>query len=293
MNQNGQQAAAPQLENVKDTALLVAACRAMETDRPDALIRDPFAARLAGEKGMALMSAMPAGKEFMSYGVGMRARFIDELLTRAIGEGVDTVLNLGAGLDTRPWRLDLPSDLRWIEVDFPAMLDYKVGVLAADKPHCHLDRASADLNNAAERRGVFQLASAESRKALLITEGLLMYLPAATLRSLAAETFADSPFRFWIFDVFSPQLMQLAHQGTFNLIERLRPETHIKGRDILNVVSETGWTALERRSMIPDPAVIGQSRIAELAQAIGRSGTPPMRPPDDGASGVWLYEAQR
>jgi O-methyltransferase involved in polyketide biosynthesis len=44
-----------QIEHVSDTALLVAASRALESDRPDGLIRDPFARRLAGDRGMALM----------------------------------------------------------------------------------------------------------------------------------------------------------------------------------------------------------------------------------------------
>lgn len=294
MAQNGSAPASAQLEHVSDTALLVAACRAIEAERPDALVRDPFAGRLAGEKGMTLARAMPAGIEFMSYGVGLRARFVDELLTRAIQQGnVDTILNLGAGLDTRPWRLDLPRTLRWIEVDFPAMLDYKAAVLADDKPKCHLERASADLNDTEERRKVLNSASSGGGKALMITEGLLMYLPVESLRALASESVAGGSFRFWIFDVFSPALMKLAHQGTFDLIDRLRPESHLKGKDILNVVEEAGWAALEHRSMIPDPNVIGQSRMAALAQAAAHSQTRPSAPPADDVSGIWIYHAKR
>src|SRR6185369_17641435 len=46
--------AAPLVSNVSDTARWVATYRAQETARPDALFKDPFAERLAGERGRAI-----------------------------------------------------------------------------------------------------------------------------------------------------------------------------------------------------------------------------------------------
>lgn len=60
----------------------------------------------------------------MSWVLTIRTVAIDRLIVMAIENGVDTVINLGAGLDTRPYRMKLPSLLRWIEVDFPHMIDY-------------------------------------------------------------------------------------------------------------------------------------------------------------------------
>ncbi len=52
-------------------------------------------------------------------GLAIRARFVDELLIEAVAANqTGTVLSVGCGLDTRPWRLDLPANLRWIEIDF-------------------------------------------------------------------------------------------------------------------------------------------------------------------------------
>jgi methyltransferase (TIGR00027 family) len=142
------------IQHVSDTALMVAACRAMETERPDGFVRDPFARRLAGARGMAIAEAVPRIK-IMCFGVGIRSRFFDELLTKTITEqGVTTVLSVGCGLDTRPWRLDLPRSLRWIEVDFPEMLDYKAALMAADAPRCRMEPVSADLNDPGQRRAV-------------------------------------------------------------------------------------------------------------------------------------------
>src|SRR5438270_5993749 len=104
----------PTFDQVSDTALLVAAARALESEREDGFVSDPLAAKLAGERGMLLARSMAVGTNWVSLGVGLRSRFIDEFITDRLEEGgIDTVLNLGAGLDTRPWRLALPETLRW------------------------------------------------------------------------------------------------------------------------------------------------------------------------------------
>src|SRR5947207_10362396 len=120
-----------EITHVSDTALMVAACRALESESPDGFVRDPFAARLAGERGMAMLRSQPQ-PEIMRFGMGVRSRFVDELLLEALAcVPIATVLSIGCGLDTRPWRLDLPPDLRWIEVDFADMLDYKDARMSA------------------------------------------------------------------------------------------------------------------------------------------------------------------
>jgi hypothetical protein len=115
------------ITHVSDTALMVAACRAHQSGLEDAFVRDPFAARLAGERGVAILCAMPHAN-VLRIGLAIRTRFVDELLMDALATyPIATVLSVGCGLDTRPWRLDLPPDLRWVEVDFADVLDYKGG----------------------------------------------------------------------------------------------------------------------------------------------------------------------
>src|SRR5207302_7847741 len=98
-----------EIENVSDTARWVAVYRAMETERPDAIFRDPFAARLAGEKGQAIVDTMKRGRS-MAWAMIVRTAVFDEIiLDRIRNGGVDTVLNLAAGLDARAWRLDVPK----------------------------------------------------------------------------------------------------------------------------------------------------------------------------------------
>jgi O-methyltransferase involved in polyketide biosynthesis len=125
---------------VVEWSLLTAACRATETGRSVGLVRDPFAARLAGERGFAIVRALP-GLETMCFGVGMRGRIMDNVVSEAVpAYGISSVLSVSAGLDTRPWRLALEPDLRWleVEVDLQPMLDCRADALASEKPKCRI-----------------------------------------------------------------------------------------------------------------------------------------------------------
>jgi O-methyltransferase involved in polyketide biosynthesis len=77
------------------------------------------------------------------------------------------VVLLGAGLDTRAFRLELPSDLPWFEVDrpFPA----KKALLAAETARC--DRRVQSFVDA---------GLDPSADTLWVAEGLFFYLTAAT-----------------------------------------------------------------------------------------------------------------
>src|SRR3954462_4287550 len=96
-------AADDHLHHVSDTALWVAHYRAEESERPDALFRDPFAKALAGERGRRIAQAMGATAKYTRWTLVIRTVLIDRYIEAAIAGGVDTILNLGAGLDTRPY----------------------------------------------------------------------------------------------------------------------------------------------------------------------------------------------
>src|SRR6266571_3104240 len=123
-----------ELANISDTARWVAMYRVMESERTDGIFRDPFARRLAGARGEEILAAMPKGRSF-AWPMIVRTALFDEIILRLAGQ-IDTVLNLAAGLDARPYRLDLPPSLKWIDVDLPPMIDYKRGMLAGEKARC-------------------------------------------------------------------------------------------------------------------------------------------------------------
>ena len=275
------------IEHVSDTALMVAASRARESERPDGLIRDPFAAQLAGERGQALLrnAKTPA---WIELGMGLRTHLLDELLTMALAQGVDAVLSLGAGLDARAWRLDLPAELRWTEVDFPAMLDYKFSVLEDATPRCRLERRSADLNRAMARQTVIEEAARGSQNPLLICEGLLMYLPGDTVHALAEEAHAAG-FRYWLLDSESSAMRSRAHGDAVDQINQVRSTGHLEGAEVREAIAQHGWKPLERRLYVEEGPKLAYQRILSIIAGEGR---PIEAPPDDG-TGVWLFRAER
>lgn len=134
------------IRHISDTALWVAVYRAQESERADAVFRDPYARKLAGDRGVQIAAGMPfAGRHSWSYVA--RTWLVDQIIEREVLQGTDMVINLAAGLDCRPYRMQLPASLRWVEVDLPDMLSYKQEVLAAECPVCKLERVPLDLTD--------------------------------------------------------------------------------------------------------------------------------------------------
>jgi methyltransferase (TIGR00027 family) len=273
------------VQHVSDTALIVTAVRAIETGRRGGWIHDPFAERLAGRRGMALARSVP-GFEWMCFGIGMRCHFMDELfLMAARMPDLVAVVTLGAGLDTRPWRLDLPPALRWLEVDLPAILDYKSAALTADPPSCQVERLVADLNDPSQRHAVFSAAGPEP--GLMVTEGLLMYLPPETLQALASEAFRRSGVRYWLLDVASPDLMRRAHRDSQD-IENMRPSGYLKGAQILELAERNGWRPIAQRNYTRDGWDAAADRIRQLPDGETMADDR-HRPTEGDPSGVYLF----
>ncbi|HEY5218399.1 MAG TPA: SAM-dependent methyltransferase [Gemmatimonadaceae bacterium] len=201
------------IEHISDTARWVAVYREMETERADAIFRDPFARRLAGERGTEIVNTMKKGRS-MAWAMIVRTAVFDEIILDVIArEQVDTVLNLAAGLDARPWRLQLPPSLRWVDVDLPAILAYKTETLREEKTRCRYEAVTADLTDGAVRRELFARIGAESRRVLVVTEGLLIYLTDQQVGELARDLLAQPAFNAWLIDLASPRLLTIMNRS--------------------------------------------------------------------------------
>lgn len=177
---------------------------------------------------------------------GVRSRFLDDLVTHSVTTlAIETVVSIGCGLDTRPWRPDFPAALRWIEVDFPAMLDYKAAVMAPQEPKCRLERVAADLNEASAREVVF--AAAGNNPGLMITEGFLSYLPAETVDALASESAAKGGIHYWMLDLASPQLERRMDMGSRTALRNVQSANHLNGLQILDALGPLRPRLLEPR----------------------------------------------
>ncbi|MFL6259783.1 MAG: class I SAM-dependent methyltransferase [Thermoanaerobaculia bacterium] len=196
------------IENVSDTARWVAVYRAMESARPDALFRDPYADRLAGERGHQILDSLPKGRAF-AWPMIVRTAVFDEIILDAVRKrGADLVVNLAAGLDARPWRLPLPPELHWVDVDLPGILNYKTEMLRDEKPKCRYEAVTVDLTDAEARRALFARLGAGAKRAIVVTEGLLIYLDPEQVAALATDLHAQPSFQEWLIDLGSPELLK-------------------------------------------------------------------------------------
>jgi methyltransferase (TIGR00027 family) len=200
------------VKHVSHTAWLVAAFRAQESERPDAHFKDNLASKLLGALETEYLSRFSEDAKTDHWLLTIRTCQIDQLILNAVQNGVTTILNLGAGLDTRPYRLPLPSSVNWYEADFPELIDYKNKTLIQDVPHCNLHRISADLSDAEQRRKVLRDIDGLSASTLVLTEGLLYYLTDQNVAELANELAETKSFNYWLMDIFNHSFIDVAHK---------------------------------------------------------------------------------
>jgi methyltransferase (TIGR00027 family) len=203
------------IESISDTARWVAAYRAHETARPDAVFKDPFARQLAGERGEAIVRSMRGGAK-AGWALVVRTKVLDDVISGLVARGeVDAVVNMAAGLDTRPWRMELPSTLPWVDVDLPGILDYKTAALEGHAPRCRYRAVKMDLADVAGRAELFAQLDRELGRCLVVTEGLLVYLTPEQVGSLATSLRERRNFRYWLFDLVNPVVL-VTMQGLWN-----------------------------------------------------------------------------
>jgi methyltransferase (TIGR00027 family) len=247
------------IHHVSDTALWVAHYRALETERPDALFKDPFAKILVGDRGRAIAENMKTESDHTQWSVIIRTTIIDSYLLHLVNhEGVDTVINLGAGLDTRPYRMQhLPASLRWIEVDYPQIIEHKTALLAQEKPRVQLERIVQDLADREARQKLFARLAAESQKAVVLTEGVLPYLTEAQAATLAQDLRAEKKFAYWIGEYFSKDIYKYFH--TLERTKKMKNSPIVFfPADWFGFFAANGWKPKEIRYMLPQSLSLGR-----------------------------------
>jgi methyltransferase (TIGR00027 family) len=246
------------IQDVSDTARWVAVYRAMESERPDAHFRDPYARRLAGERGEAIVRAMPDGRR-MAWPMIVRTCLLDEMITRLVErEGADAVVNLAAGLDARPWRMRLPAGLRWYDVDLPAMLAYKGGILANERPACVLESRAVDLTRAPERRALLEEIGRAHRSVVVVSEGLLIYLDDEQVAALGRDLHALPAFRWWLADLVSPPLLRLLERSWGARLRAGNAPMRFAPVEGTRFFEPLGWREAEYRSTWEEAGRLGR-----------------------------------
>ncbi|MGW0818149.1 SAM-dependent methyltransferase [Streptomyces viridiviolaceus] len=127
----------PLPDGLSRVALWTAAAHAAEHGRPAPYVSDPWAADFLHAAGFA---GGPPGdgplQRLLPDWAVVRTRFYDEHLLASVRSGCRQVVLLGAGLDTRAFRLDWPTGVHVFEVDEPALLSFKEYVIDGAPPSC-------------------------------------------------------------------------------------------------------------------------------------------------------------
>jgi methyltransferase (TIGR00027 family) len=177
---------------LSSTANWIAAVRARETSRTDRLFADPYAAELAGDAGFRAMQASERATGGENTFIPIRVRWFDDAVRAGVADGVAQVVLLGAGLDTRPYRLDLPETLNWFELDRANVFTQKLRVLADTRPNCHISRVEVELSED-WTTPLLQAGFTPDRSTLWLAEGLFFYLTEESIHQVLGSAAANCP----------------------------------------------------------------------------------------------------
>lgn len=275
------------IRHISDTALWVAVYRARESERADAVFRDPYASKLAGDRGMQIAAAMPFAQRH-SWSYVARTWLVDQVIERELSRGTDMVINLAAGLDTRPYRMRLPASLRWIEVDLPDTLNYKQEVLAAESPNCAVERVALDLRDDAGRRALFQRLGSKAKRVVVLSEGLLIYFADHEVSELARDLAALPTFRVWVTDLTSPALLKMLRKTIGGPLDRAGSPLKFAPREGPDFFAAYGWKTVEARSVLHAAAKL--KRLSFGMRLLSLLPDPAGRKPDKPWGGVCVFE---
>jgi methyltransferase (TIGR00027 family) len=182
--------------SVGTTAVMVAAARAVETEQPDALIRDPYAKLLVTNAGAgvlweamldpavaakieALDAESAAQLQHMRGYQAVRTNFFDTFFKDAVADGIRQVVILASGLDSRAYRLDWPAGTTVYEIDQPQVMAYKSTTLAENGVTPSADRRAVAIDLRQDWPAALRAAGFDpAARTAWLAEGLLMYLPA-------------------------------------------------------------------------------------------------------------------
>lgn len=257
-------------EALQATAFVAAACRAEESRQPSPRLVDPLAQlfvdaqRTGAQAGRALLAA---GR----YEVVARTVLIDQLLVEAMRQWPSSaVVSLGAGFCTRPYRLDLSSCRLVVELDAAGVIALKDRLLAGASPTCQVRRISADIRDAGQLRSCLAIPELLAGPTIVITEGLLVYLPESDLCDLARTLSDAPPVVRWLTDVVSAE----STLGMGVVADRAGAGLELFGLDSLEPFESAGWTVTDYRILPVTRPAFGGSRAAATGggRAAARSG---------------------
>lgn len=264
------------------TAIGVAAMRAIESARPDHLFEDPLAGAFvvgAGWEPPDPATIEPSRRNrlgTMAAWVTARTRFLDELLLDAASEGIRQVVLLGAGLDSRAFRLPWPDGVRLFELDTAEMLGFKERVLAENGAQPACERIVIEIDLRDDWPGALRAAGFDPAAPVAwVIEGLLVYLPEDAVDGLLRD------------------VSGLSAPGSRMGISASSAGSIDTWRDTVGEEVSALWISSMPTEPEPWLAAYGWTATAyDSRERLGAYGRP-VPPRDPGATPTWLIDARR
>jgi methyltransferase (TIGR00027 family) len=153
----------------------------LESARVDRLFDDPLAAEFVAAAGW----HHPEDDHLGDQWVSVRTRFFDDHLLRAVDGACRQMVNIGAGLDARAFRLRWPAPVTIFEIDLPQMLAFKDSVIANHKTDVACMRVALPANLTQEwEEALLRNGFDPDVPTAFLVEGVLTYLSATDVDRL-------------------------------------------------------------------------------------------------------------
>lgn len=182
------------LDGIAETLLIPVRARAHETNRPDALLLDPWAVSIIKELDLGGTDKDKVSEGTL-IGTVLRTRLFDQKLIAFMEKHPHgTVVNLGCGLDARYERLCLRS-VQWIDLDVPEAINLRRRFFNEAANYKMLSGSMFD--------GAWMASVPRDKPVMVLFEGVSMYFPESELKPFVLEVFEQFPQADMVFDVLS------------------------------------------------------------------------------------------
>ena len=220
------------LTEIPETMLTTLWAKAVETDRPDPLLRDEKAKEIIGQIDYDFSKFNNV--KFSQLGCCIRAKLIDNEARQFLARHPDAVvIQLGAGLDARYERLGRPEVTHWFDLDLPEAVDLRRRFLTeTDRNTC--------LSESMFETDWLDKVSSYGRPVLIILEGVLMYFPEEKVQALFRNICDKLPSATVLFDMLS--FMFVGREKKHDMLRKMGKGAEFKW-SLLNTKDMETWNS--------------------------------------------------
>jgi O-methyltransferase involved in polyketide biosynthesis len=162
--------------------------------------------------------------------------------------------------------------LQWVEVDLPELLAHKEESLRSEKPVCALERIPLDLSDMNARRRLFSDLGRRANRALIISEGLLIYLSEEEVAALGHDLAATAAFQHWLIDLASPGLLRMLAKKMSAPLDQAGIPLKFAPQEGPDFFARCGWELEEVHSVMHTAARL--NRLSFFLRIIAKISSP-------------------